>query len=104
MKKKDSKMGGTSSQAGYTLEEIAQMDECCRPHFVEKCIDFIEKEGIINPPDKIRKPPQFLFSVIRPPEWRRITWAKSDEFFTEGGLVNEYSNEGGFLFIMNLKI
>ena len=27
-----------------------------------------------------------------------------DEFFTEGGLVNENSNEGGFLFIMNLKI
>ena len=27
-----------------------------------------------------------------------------DEFFTEGGLVNENSNEGGFLFIMSLKI
>ena len=27
-----------------------------------------------------------------------------DEFFTEGGLVNENNNEGGFLFIMNLKI
>ena len=29
---------------------------------------------------------------------------EGDEFFTEGGLVNENSNEGGFLFIMNLKI
>ena len=28
---------------------------------------------------------------------------EGDEFFTEGGLVNENSNEGGFLFIMNLK-
>ena len=26
------------------------------------------------------------------------------EFFTESGLVNENSNKGGFLFIMNLKI
>ena len=132
--------------------------------------------------DTIRKPPEFLFSVIRPPEKRLITWAQSakvmssltrvvwwlrtatrvvfyllwiwkykivvnntflvptltcettiydkktirvpvlshqttrvktyhlsakregDEFFTEGGLVNENSNEGGFLFIMTLKI
>ena len=29
---------------------------------------------------------------------------EGDAFFTEGGLVNENSNEGGFLFIMNLKI
>ena len=29
---------------------------------------------------------------------------EGDEFFTEGGLVNENSNEGGCLFIMNLKI
>ena len=29
---------------------------------------------------------------------------EGDEFFTEGGLVNENSNEGGFLFMMNLKI
>ena len=29
---------------------------------------------------------------------------EGDEFFTEGGVVNENSNEGGFLFIMNLKI
>ena len=31
---------------------------------------------------------------------------EGDEFFTKGGLVNENSNEGGFLwwFIMNLKI
>ena len=29
---------------------------------------------------------------------------EGDEFFSEGGLVNENSNEGGFLFIMNLKI
>ena len=29
---------------------------------------------------------------------------EGDEFFTEGSLVNENSNEGGFLFIMNLKI
>ena len=29
---------------------------------------------------------------------------EGDEFFTEGGLVNENSNDGGFLFIMNLKI
>ena len=29
---------------------------------------------------------------------------EGDEFFTEGGLVTENSNEGGFLFIMNLKI
>ena len=29
---------------------------------------------------------------------------EGDEFFTEVGLVNENSNEGGFLFIMNLKI
>ena len=29
---------------------------------------------------------------------------EGDEFFTEGGLVNKNSNEGGFLFIMNLKI
>ena len=29
---------------------------------------------------------------------------EGDEFFTEGGMVNESSNEGGFLFIMNLKI
>ena len=29
---------------------------------------------------------------------------EGDEFFTEGCLVNENSNEGGFLFNMNLKI
>ena len=29
---------------------------------------------------------------------------EGDKFFTEDGLVNENSNEGGFLFIMNLKI
>ena len=29
---------------------------------------------------------------------------EGDEFFNEGGLVTENSNEGGFLFIMNLKI
>ena len=29
---------------------------------------------------------------------------EGDEFFTKGLLVNENSNEGGFLFIMNLKI
>ena len=29
---------------------------------------------------------------------------KGDGFLTEGGLVNENSDEGGFLFIMNLKI
>ena len=28
---------------------------------------------------------------------------KGDEFFNEGGLMTENSNEGGFLFIMNLK-
>ena len=32
------------------------------------------------------------------------TKREGDKFFTEGGLVNENSNEGGFLFIMNLKI
>ena len=43
----------------------------------------------------------------------QTTWVKTyhlsakrevDEFFTWGSLVNENSNEGGFLFIMNLKI
>ena len=29
---------------------------------------------------------------------------EGDQLSTEGGLVNENSNEGGFLFIMNLKI
>ena len=29
---------------------------------------------------------------------------EGDEFFYEGGLLTENSNEGGFLFIMNLKI
>ena len=32
------------------------------------------------------------------------TKREGDELFTEGCLVNENSNEGGFLFIMNLKI
>ena len=34
----------------------------------------------------------------------QTTRVSCDELFTEGGLVNENSNEGGFLFIMNLKI
>ena len=29
---------------------------------------------------------------------------EGDEFFSEGGPMTESSNEGGFLFIMNLKI
>ena len=34
----------------------------------------------------------------------RLSAKRGDEFFNEGGLVTENSNEGGFLFIMNLKI
>ena len=29
---------------------------------------------------------------------------EGDEFFNEGGLMTEKRNEGGFLFIMNLKV
>ena len=43
----------------------------------------------------------------------QTTWVKTyhlsakregDEFFTEGGLVNENSNEGGFLFIVTMTL
>ena len=59
--------------------------------------------------DIIRIKPEFLFSVITAQTTRVKTYHLSakregDDFFNQGCLMTENSNEGGFLFIMNLKI
>ena len=54
--------------------------------------------------NKIRKPPVLSNQTTRVKTYHLSAKREGDEFFTEGGLVNAKSNEGGFLFIMNLKI
>lgn len=44
MKKKDSRCAG--STGGWTLEELAQKDDSLVPLFMEKCVAFIEEEGL----------------------------------------------------------
>ena len=51
-----------------------------------------------------KKVPVLSHQTTRVKTYHLSAKRKGDDFFTEGGLVNENSNEGGFLFIMNLKI
>lgn len=37
---------GAQGTGGWTLEELAEKEECLRPLFVEKCVAFIEEEGL----------------------------------------------------------
>ena len=46
MKKKDSKTGLMSQMSMNVLEDMAQSDENLVPLFVEKCVAFIEEEGL----------------------------------------------------------
>ena len=63
-----------------------------------------------NPGEKVRyNKKTTLVAVLSHQTTRVKTYHLSvkregDEFFNEGCLMTENSNEGGFLFIMNLKI
>ena len=48
--------------------------------------------------------PVFSHQTTRVKTYHLSTKHEGDEFFNEGGLMTENSNEGGFLFIMHLKI
>ena len=54
--------------------------------------------------EKTTRVPVLSHQATRVKTYHLSAKREGDEFFTEGGLVNENSNEGGFLFIMNLKI
>ena len=53
---------------------------------------------------KTTRVPVFSYQTTQFKTYHRSAKRDGDEFFTEGGLVNENSNEGCFLFIMNLKM
>ena len=53
--------------------------------------------------EKTTRVPVLSHQTTRVKTYHLSAKREGDEFFTEGGLVNEKSNEGGFLFIMNLK-
>ena len=54
--------------------------------------------------EKTTRVPVLSHQTTRVKTYHLSAKREGDEFSTEGGLVNENSNEGGFLFIMNLKI
>ena len=54
--------------------------------------------------EKTTRVPVLSHQTTRVKTYHPSAKREGDEFFTEVGLVNENSNEGGFLFIMNLKI
>ena len=60
--------------------------------------------GVDGYNEKTTRVPVLSHQTTRVKTYHLSAKREGDEFFTEGGLVNENSNEGGFLFIMNLKI
>ena len=54
--------------------------------------------------DQNHRVPVLSHQTIRVKTYHQSAKREGAEFFTEGGLVKENSNEDGFLFIMNLKI
>ena len=53
---------------------------------------------------KTTRVPVLSYQTTRVKTYHLSAKREGDEFFTKGGLVNENSNEGGFLLTMNLKM
>ena len=52
---------------------------------------------------KTTQVPVVSHQTTRVKTYHLSTKREGDDFFTEGGLMTQNSNEGGFLFIRNLK-